>query len=428
MGIINLLSFLKQKQCCEEFNNNALHLQNETFDTVLFDINTFLHKTCYILQVQHESEIYGCLETLKSSIIEEIAFIVGTILPTLKSEIETMNVFIGLDGISPPGKRFLQKKRRMNFNIWNYSLTAGSKFLKLLFDENFVKDCMKRLHLIQTYFSTNVKRILFFIDTDEQPNEGEIKCVKFLKLCDSKNCLFVSTDNDVIALSFLLNERNISVLTENSFNVNNDKRLICANKNVKYLLFNNDELHLKFYGFMLFAVFGGDYLPPFFASKSLRQMEAVYDIVNDYKIQFTDNVKNLDLMFTDLNVLSRVIYITLNVFKCLSKHRRCLNPTTVSEEKQVLVLQNFFSDLLWVYGHYSGNDNISINRINFLVQSKLGYDSFVGIRNDMFQNNKLFNKLDVSIIRADAISESCSKDSEWNKLDKFRTFILNNAV
>jgi len=273
----------------------------------------------------------------------------------------------------------------------------------------------------------SIKRIHFVLDNDDQPNEGEIKCIQFFKSGTFHDCIVVSTDNDVIATSFLLSDKRMSVLSVMRTSLTEENRMLFNNQSIKKLLFKDDNLLTQWYGFILFAVFGGDYLPAFLASNSLKQMEIVCDLINDFKEELHSKFHHLDELFGDSKTLKTAIHLILRIFKFLTKHRRVGMVSDVDENFIISYIEDFFSDLLWVLGHYSCNINIAPNRSNFIVSTEVTAKSFSRIKNVVFKDDNLINKLDIDKIKLNALSETCCLDENWDNLDLFRNQVFSSA-
>jgi hypothetical protein len=291
---------------------------------------------------------------------------------------------------------------------------------------SFRQDCIQQIEVARKTFgagdsNSERKRIYFILDNDLNPNEGEIKCLKFLKERTSQDSIIVSTDNDVIVSSFLLIDKSISILTVFRNYTDTIDKIVFNNQTIMKLLFKGDTLLVQWFGLLLFATFGGDYLPPFLKSHSLNQMEAVYGLVCDDKVDLHNSVTTLDDIFTDYNVLKKVISLILRSLKNLTSRRRVLHKNIEQNTKcDIGNIELFLSDLLWVYGHYSCNNHIVPNRDNFLAQTKIGYHSFTGIANSVFQDEFLINKLNIESILSNATCSTCSIDPTWENTDNFR--------
>lgn len=426
MGIKGFLTFLNKRQCSLDVTIHSSKQLEETLgslDFIAFDINTNLHRIC-----NEFTDIFNMNDTIndvRRRLCEEIRNTVVTAL-SIRKKYPTLDVFIGLDGASPPGKRNEQRQRRLCYGVWTDHLTAGSGFLKMVFNECFDTICHKLFSKLGEAHDCHIR---YVIDTDAQPNEGEVKCLKYLKYRRNNSttgltAMIVTTDNDVVASSLMKNEDHIVILT--SYKVQDIwKQVILCNKIIKSRLFFGDNEGTRLYGLLLFAIFGGDYLPPFLASGTRNQMEALYGFTLD--IISKKETVNLNYLLTDKLTSKSFIRIVLSCFGQLSKHRRCrkVQTTTTTTTNRIEMLENFFSDLLWVYCHYTVSC-AHPGRIGFLADDIENVKLFKSIPNTFFKDDQESILERVNIDTIQKMSDvDCLVMDDWENIETFRNYVLS---
>lgn len=181
MGIKDLISLT------QTYPNVISTLSNlhETIyvDCIAFDANSLVYKSLNKTD-SWKNFYYDIFNTLSFLLLNENIKIHGTELV----------IYIALDNGSPKLKSDVQKKRRRNQTLEEKKIISDL-FLKIKNEQinsNFIK-----LLCLRCAFDTVPFALRFIFDYDETTGEGEQKCMRFVKLNNFLNPLFISIDNDM---------------------------------------------------------------------------------------------------------------------------------------------------------------------------------------------------------------------------------------
>lgn len=429
MGIKNLSAFLRNNNCYILFTTEQKENISELLKDVsciCFDINTMLHRICNKCEEFDNED--ALVNYTKNRLNDSIVNTLITIFYFLNHD-EKINVLLAMDGCSPLGKRPEQQRRRLkkmnqekceqetccekiNFKKQlNFFLTAGSSFMRQI-TQNFVQDVQEKLM---------DNRVTFFLNDDLNANEGEIKCLKFLKINNHKKSLIVTIDNDVIGSSLLLSSFHNIIIMSNSFYKQTSCTLLLSSSLISKTLYPQlPSYMMPWLGVSLFVVFGGDYLPAFLAGSTEKQISHVF--TNMYSLAKKLQEKN---PYDDLQYTCEII---LYILEKLSVHRKPQknNLTTLLSDcnKLHLIIEWFLADCLWVVTYYACNlSPIKLNRTGFIIEDENEIVLFKSLPNSFFCSEVLKKKVNFSNVIKSALNGNTSNQN-WENISELRKQIL----
>jgi hypothetical protein len=436
MGISNLAAFARSRGCLTTLaveKEDELRPLLRILTCICFDFNTELHRCC--AKYDKTTDAYSVVASIRAELCSSIAKQVAVLVYLASAE--TVDVLVAMDGASPPGKRPEQKRRRRQMeddnNGWSEYLTAGSLFLKELFDASFRASCCAEMI---RHVSCQGRKIdlNFYYDSDQRPNEGEIKCLDFIERRHSRSTsVVITTDNDVLASVLMRPDQSVIMLTRLPLPTIPGGRpmyglFMTSNREVSAKVFSGNGVLTSWFGALLFAVFGGDYLPRYLAASSARQMDRLKDFLLESKL-LVDEDDPLQLVRTREGA-RRFVKVVLSAFVTLTKCRRmvssrnnrhcgwlmsCHGEESMGAAK--LLVEWFMSDLLWTVGHYSCRIPVP-HRTGFLVEVEDESLMFSALPNTYFLSLSP-DSLDYDKIYSEAFVIH-SYHPEWNNLLTFR--------
>ena len=181
MGIKDLISLT---QTYPNVVSTLSNLQETIYvDCIAFDANSLVYKSLNKTD-PWKNFYYDIFNTLSFLLLNE----------NIKIHGKELLIYIALDNGSPNLKSDLQKKRRRNQTLEE----------KKIVSDLFVKIKNERIHAnfikflcLRCAFDTVPFALRFVFDYDETMGEGEQKCMRFVKLNNFINPLFISIDNDM---------------------------------------------------------------------------------------------------------------------------------------------------------------------------------------------------------------------------------------
>lgn len=438
MGITNLAAFARSCGCLSNFSvENEAEIRSllQPMTCVCFDFNTELHRTCYRYETTDPRSV---VNLIRNDLCVAVAKQVAVLVYLTKAE-DVIDVLIAMDGASPPGKRPEQRRRRRaapgtEKEFWSEHLTAGSAFLKELLDGSFRVGCCNQLRNHLCWGQPKKVELNFYFDSDERPNEGEIKCLRFAKIRHAESSsVVVTTDNDVLAAALMAGNR-VAMLTQlplprvtREAPVDYAKYLV-SNRSLDVGMFNGNRGVTRWFGALLFASFGGDYLPKYLAASTTKQMDRLRDFLLDDgdRLSAADPLK----LLKDVEGCRQIVRATLRAFEALSKCRRVTRKNrhydwrgSVGDDRARLIVEWFMADLLWTLGHYGCSESASPSRTGFIVEDEDECLMFSALPNTYFVAERLDSQLDYERIYAGAFVDYNYRE-DWKNLSTFRREVL----
>ena len=212
MGFRNFYSGFKSifGECISQEKSNS-------HDILIVELNGLFYKSCKNIY-KGENDISQKSKTeLQKMLFERVSLEMHTIIMKYPPN-ETLLLVV--DGVCPMMKNSEQRQRRYKnslenryTNIWDLNVfSPGTKMLHYLtkYLDWFIRKKMEENHVY--------KRIKVYFSNEKVFGEGEWKIIKFLKKTTfpSKNILIYSSDSDLILITMLLFNRNITIVRHSS--------------------------------------------------------------------------------------------------------------------------------------------------------------------------------------------------------------------
>lgn len=409
---------MRERKCYVPFGVSEFAAINEilgNLSMVCFDGNTTLHKIC---AGYANIPAMNCVEVVRDDFCKELGNQVASILKSADSSSDVVKIILALDGVSPPGKRSEQRKRRqMGKSIlekdWKCQLTAGSPFMNSVFNDPFRPRFLAALNK----YCVNCKKkdIQFIFNSHSRSGEGEMKCFHHALENGDDSFLIVSVDNDVIAASLFFRS-NISVITTLKMNAELYQQVVLSNRMIRESFFDNDYNLSCWYSVMLFATFGGDYLPALLLSSTLNQMKKLHEVITKYSEELRD-INPLE-MIESVEKAAPIISLILTMLRSLvdSKVTKKNNKFYGLDVHPYKIVSWFLADLLWVISYYSNSCKV-VDRTGFIVDSEEEVLLFQAIPKSFFKQS-IFERLSIKDIY-DLAFQTCLRNEDWENMSKF---------